>query len=204
MLSAVAKFNPGALIHLRRDLMALRKSVFHEREILTKICRRDCPFVSDKAIYHYRDIYDHLARFFELVEACRDLVTSLMEMYLSLLNNEMTDFNRIPGRTDRRGMIGTPANLIAPGKRMLSSQTPTLVLRGTLDHWCEYATIERFAAQIPSARAIEIRGAGRFDSRDDPGSRPAGRRRGVGGGDGAGRRSDPRGTPAQGDGGDRR
>lgn len=46
-----------------------------------------------------------------------------------LLNNEMTDFNRIPGRTDRRGMIGTPANLIAPGKRMLSSQTPTLVLR---------------------------------------------------------------------------
>lgn len=46
-----------------------------------------------------------------------------------LLNNEMTDFNRVPGRTDRKGMIGTPANLVAPGKRMLSSQTPTLVLR---------------------------------------------------------------------------
>jgi len=46
-----------------------------------------------------------------------------------LLNNEMTDFNRIPGRTDRKGAIGTPANLIAPGKRMLSSQTPTLVCR---------------------------------------------------------------------------
>jgi len=46
-----------------------------------------------------------------------------------LLNNEMTDFNRIPGRTDRKGMIGTPANRIAPGKRMLSSQSPTLLLR---------------------------------------------------------------------------
>ena len=46
-----------------------------------------------------------------------------------LLNNEMTDFNRIPGRTDRKGTIGTPANLVAPGKRMLSSQTPTLVCR---------------------------------------------------------------------------
>ncbi|MCY2989701.1 MAG: gamma-glutamyltransferase [Planctomycetota bacterium] len=46
-----------------------------------------------------------------------------------LLNNEMTDFNRVPNRTDRQGMIGTPANLIAPGKRMLSSQTPTLVFR---------------------------------------------------------------------------
>ncbi|MGE0760468.1 MAG: gamma-glutamyltransferase [Pirellulaceae bacterium] len=46
-----------------------------------------------------------------------------------LLNNEMTDFNRVPDRTDRTGMIGTPANRIAPGKRMLSSQTPTLVFR---------------------------------------------------------------------------
>ena len=90
MLAAVSRFNPTELIRLRRDLMALRKSVFHEREILTKICRKDCPFVSDKAIFHYRVIYDHLAKFFELVEACRDLVTSLMEMYLSLLNNEMT------------------------------------------------------------------------------------------------------------------
>ena len=45
-----------------------------------------------------------------------------------LLNNEMTDFNRIPGRTDRSGRIGTPPNVIAPGKRMLSSQTPTLVV----------------------------------------------------------------------------
>ncbi|MDR3637737.1 MAG: gamma-glutamyltransferase family protein [Isosphaeraceae bacterium] len=46
-----------------------------------------------------------------------------------LLNNEMGDFNLIPGRTDTSGRIGTPANLIAPGKRILSSQAPTLVLR---------------------------------------------------------------------------
>jgi gamma-glutamyltranspeptidase/glutathione hydrolase len=41
----------------------------------------------------------------------------------------MGDFNWTPGRTDRQGAIGTPANQIAPGKRMLSSQTPTIVLR---------------------------------------------------------------------------
>ena len=46
-----------------------------------------------------------------------------------LLNNEMGDFNLIPGRTDASGRIGTPANRIAPGKRMLSSQTPTIVLK---------------------------------------------------------------------------
>lgn len=46
-----------------------------------------------------------------------------------LLNNEMIDFNWRPGVTDRQGTIGTEPNLIAPGKRMLSSQTPTLVAR---------------------------------------------------------------------------
>ena len=46
-----------------------------------------------------------------------------------LLNNEMGDFNVIPGRTDAAGRIGTPANAIAPQKRMLSSQSPTLVLK---------------------------------------------------------------------------
>ena len=46
-----------------------------------------------------------------------------------LLNNEMHDFNMNPGVTDTNGMIGTPPNLIAPGKRMLSSMSPTLVLR---------------------------------------------------------------------------
>ena len=46
-----------------------------------------------------------------------------------LLNNEMMDFNWFPGYTDRKGKIGTKPNLIAPGKRMLSSQSPTIVAR---------------------------------------------------------------------------
>ncbi len=46
-----------------------------------------------------------------------------------LLNNEMGDFNLIPGRTDAAGRIGTPANRIEPGKRMLSSQSPTIAVK---------------------------------------------------------------------------
>jgi gamma-glutamyltranspeptidase/glutathione hydrolase len=46
-----------------------------------------------------------------------------------LLNDEMIDFNWRPGVTDREGAIGTEPNQIAPGKRMLSSQTPTIVAR---------------------------------------------------------------------------
>lgn len=44
-----------------------------------------------------------------------------------LLNNEMGDFNPVPGVTNRYGQIGTEANLVAPQKRMLSSMSPTIV-----------------------------------------------------------------------------
>ncbi|MGE0440915.1 MAG: gamma-glutamyltransferase [Gemmatimonadales bacterium] len=46
-----------------------------------------------------------------------------------LLNNEMGDFNKKPGTTNELGDIGTKPNLIAPGKRMLSSMSPAIVTR---------------------------------------------------------------------------
>jgi gamma-glutamyltranspeptidase/glutathione hydrolase len=46
-----------------------------------------------------------------------------------LLNNEMTDFNWRPGITTKAGAIGTDPNIIAPGKRMLSSQSPTILAK---------------------------------------------------------------------------
>lgn len=46
-----------------------------------------------------------------------------------ILNNEMGDFNKKPGTTTTTGAIGTPANIIAPGKRMLSSMTPAIVAK---------------------------------------------------------------------------
>jgi gamma-glutamyltranspeptidase / glutathione hydrolase len=46
-----------------------------------------------------------------------------------LLNNEMGDFNGKPGLTDSTGLIGTAPNVASPGKRMLSSMSPTIVAK---------------------------------------------------------------------------
>ena len=46
-----------------------------------------------------------------------------------LLNNEMGDFNSVPGVTTARGLIGTTPNLVEPQKRPLSSMTPTIVAK---------------------------------------------------------------------------
>jgi gamma-glutamyltranspeptidase/glutathione hydrolase len=46
-----------------------------------------------------------------------------------LLNNQMGDFNGKPGLTDSTGLIGTPANVARPGKRMLSSMSPSIIAK---------------------------------------------------------------------------
>ena len=77
----------------------------------------DCPFISEKAIVHYRDIYDHLAKFFELTETYREIETSLMELYTSLLNNLMTKMSNNTNASVRRltliATIFMPLTLIA-------------------------------------------------------------------------------------------
>ena len=69
--------------------MTIRKSVFYEREVLSKLIRQDSPFIAEKSLYFYRDVYDHLSRYYEISETARDQVTSLMEIHLSLVNNGM-------------------------------------------------------------------------------------------------------------------
>lgn len=117
IISNVGDFQPMKLIRLRRNLAVLRKSIYHEREILVKINRLDCPYVNEKLIASFRDIYDHLSKFFELTETYREIETSLMELYTSLLNNRMTQSsNETNASVKRLTMITTvfmPLTLLA-------------------------------------------------------------------------------------------
>lgn len=117
ILASPSAFDPSQLTYLRRNLLSLRKSLFHEREILIKISRNDSEWVPEKASVHYRDIYDHLSNFLEMTESNRDNVTSLMELYASMLNNQMArDSNQTNATVRRLTLITTifmPLTLVA-------------------------------------------------------------------------------------------
>ncbi|MHC9542691.1 MAG: magnesium transporter CorA family protein [Vulcanimicrobiota bacterium] len=102
ILKEPQRFKPEELIHLRRQLLSMRKSLFHEREIMVKICRRDSPFITEKSIYHFRDVYDHMTKFFETTEMYREMIGSLMEMYLSMINNHMANISQRTNQVMRR------------------------------------------------------------------------------------------------------
>jgi len=117
IISESPAFKLSSLVSIRRDLLNLRRSLFHERESLTKICRRDSPFIGEKTIYHFRDIYDHLTKYFEEIEISREMLMSLMEMYLSLVNNKIAlTANRTNNTVRRLTFITTifmPLTLLA-------------------------------------------------------------------------------------------
>ena len=117
ILASPATFDPSMLTYLRRNLLGLRKSLYHEREIFARISRNDCEWVPEKASVHYRDIFDHLSNFLEMTESHRDNVTSLMELYASMLNNQMArDSNQTNSAVRRLTLITTifmPLTLLA-------------------------------------------------------------------------------------------
>ena len=117
ILKSPSRFRQEHMMKLKRNLLLARKSIVHEREILVKICRKDSPFVSEKSIYHFRDVYDHLTRFHESIEILREMISALMEIYLSSMNNHIALLaNKTNSVMRRLSMITTifmPLTLLA-------------------------------------------------------------------------------------------
>ena len=60
-----------------------------------------------------------------------------------LLNDEMDDFAAKPGSPNMFGMLGADANAIEPGKRPLSSMTPTIVTKDNSSLWSWARPVDR-------------------------------------------------------------
>ena len=102
MLSSPDMYDPSKMMRLRRTLAEIRKSLYHEREMLVKISRGDYADIADVELLHFRDVYDHLSKFLELVESYRDRLTTLMELFTSMQNNIMARSANTTNETMRR------------------------------------------------------------------------------------------------------
>jgi magnesium transporter len=117
ILTGEGQIDNAALHGIRQNLRVMRKSLFHEREILARICRRDSPLIRDVDLAYFSNLYDHIAKFVELVESNRETVTDLVQIQLSLTSNAMAESaNRTNHSVNRLTLITTifmPLSLIA-------------------------------------------------------------------------------------------
>ncbi len=80
---------------LRREMLVFRKVVWPLREACASLCRDDYTLIDESTIVYLRDVYDHVVQVFELVETLRDVLSSLMDLYLSTLSNWMNETMRV-------------------------------------------------------------------------------------------------------------
>tara|TARA_Y100000310_G_scaffold313654_1_gene362251 strand:+ start:10285 stop:11256 length:972 start_codon:yes stop_codon:yes gene_type:complete len=80
---------------LKRVVLELRKTVSPQREIVNEIIRGDFPYIKKANILYYRDIYDHLIRMHDLVDTYRDLITGILDAYLSVVSNKMNEIMKV-------------------------------------------------------------------------------------------------------------
>ncbi|MBI3587851.1 magnesium/cobalt transporter CorA [Candidatus Micrarchaeota archaeon] len=78
-----------SLFAVKRKLLYLRKAAWPMRDLLNALARRDFKYVSERNSLYFRDVYDHLLRVSESTDSLRDLVTSAMEGYLSVVSNNL-------------------------------------------------------------------------------------------------------------------
>ncbi|HEX2787971.1 MAG TPA: magnesium/cobalt transporter CorA [Ignavibacteria bacterium] len=111
----IFKKSPGnrtllEIINLKKELVELRRIAFYQKEVLFKIIRGDFDLITEEESIYYRNVYDHLVRVADSAEAYRDLISGLMDSYLSVVNNRLTEI------TKALAVIATiflPLNLIA-------------------------------------------------------------------------------------------
>jgi magnesium transporter len=76
---------------LKRALIALRRILTPQREVLNKLARGDYAVIDTQDRVFFRDVYDHLVRMHDITESMRDLVGGAVDTYLSIINNRMND-----------------------------------------------------------------------------------------------------------------
>jgi magnesium transporter len=83
------------LLKLKRKVSFLRKTLIIEREVLARLIRGEFALVDDSEIVYYRNVYDHLVRYTELVESGREMVSDLMQTHLAATSNRLNEVMKL-------------------------------------------------------------------------------------------------------------
>lgn len=74
---------------LKREMIFLRKSVWPLREMINNLERSESDLIQNSTVVYLRDVYDHTIQVIDTVESFRDMVSGMLDIYLSSISNRM-------------------------------------------------------------------------------------------------------------------
>ncbi len=83
------------LLRIKREIILLRKILIYQREILIRLARGEFQLIDEREMVYYRNVYDHLVRFTELIESSREMASDLLGSYLASASNRLNQIMKV-------------------------------------------------------------------------------------------------------------
>jgi magnesium transporter len=80
---------------LKKDMIFLRKAVWPLREVITGLERAESPLIKESTHIYLRDVYDHTIQVIDTLETLRDMVSGMLDIYLSSLSYKMNEIMKV-------------------------------------------------------------------------------------------------------------
>jgi magnesium transporter len=80
---------------LKKDMIFLRKSVWPLREVINSLERSESPLIKETTTIYLRDVYDHTIQVIDTLETFRDMVSGMIDIYLSGLSYKMNEIMKV-------------------------------------------------------------------------------------------------------------
>ncbi|MCP8318527.1 MAG: magnesium/cobalt transporter CorA [Candidatus Methylarchaceae archaeon HK01B] len=84
-----------AIHKFKRENIFLRKSVWPLREVVSKLERGESSLIKETTVIYLRDVYDHIIRVIDTIETFRDLLSGMLDIYLSSISNRMNEVMKV-------------------------------------------------------------------------------------------------------------
>ncbi len=80
---------------LKQNLVFVRKAIWPLREVIGQLERGESPLVQETTVVYLRDLYDHAIQIMDTVETFRDIVSGMLDIYLSSISNRMNEVMKV-------------------------------------------------------------------------------------------------------------
>jgi len=80
---------------LKREMIFLRRSVWPLREVISSMERGESPLIQSSTYVYLRDIYDHTIQAIDTIETYRDMLSGMLDIYLSSVSNKLNEVMRV-------------------------------------------------------------------------------------------------------------
>ena len=83
------------LLRMKREVTFLRKTLILEREVLYRLTRGEFALIEPREIAYYRNVYDHVVRYADLIESAREMTSDLMQTHLAAVSNRLNEIMKV-------------------------------------------------------------------------------------------------------------